>query len=99
MAKSVGVVMAERLHVGLIEDHKVSALREYPEEATEYSGLMEIPSDDLYDMICDQIVALVPDNEQIEAIGVALPGIVRSGVIEDSPNLGQLKGARIGDWI
>jgi len=99
MAKSVGVVMAERLVVGLIEDHKVSALREYPEDTAEDHGLVEIPSEDLCDIICGQIVALVPENEEIEAVGVALPGIVRNGVVEDSPNLGQLKGARIGDWI
>ena len=99
MAKSVGVVLAERLVVGLIEDHKVSALREYPEDTPEHGGLVEIPSEDLCDIICDQILALVPENEQIEAVGVALPGIVRNGVVEDSPNLGQLKGARIGDWI
>src|SRR5271154_4950101 len=99
MAKSVGVVMAERLHVGLIGDHKISALREYPEDTEEHGGLVEIPSEDLCDIICDQIVALVPENEEIEAVGVALPGIVRGGVVEDSPNLGQLKGARIGDWL
>jgi glucokinase len=99
MAKSVGVVMAERLVVGLIEDHRVSALREYPEDTAEDHGLVEIPSEDLCDMICNQIVALVPENENIEAVGVALPGIVRNGVVEDSPNLGQLKGARIGEWI
>jgi glucokinase len=99
MAKSVGVVLAERVIVGLIDDHKVSALREYPEDASEFNGLVEIPSEDLCDIICNQIVALVPENENIEAVGVALPGIVRNGVVEDSPNLGQLKGARIGDWI
>jgi glucokinase len=100
MAKSVGVVMAERLVVGLIEDHKVSALREYPEgKAEDDHGLVEIPSEDLCDMICAQVIALVPENVTIEAVGVALPGIVRNGVVEDSPNLGQLKGARIGDWI
>jgi glucokinase len=99
MAKSVGVVMAERLVVGLIEDHKVSALREYPEDTAEDHGLVEIPSEDLCDMICNQILALVPENEDVQAVGVALPGIVRNGVVEDSPNLGQLKGARIGDWI
>lgn len=99
MAKTVGVVMAERLIVGLIDGHKVSAVREYPKDTTEFNGLVEIPSEDLCDIICNEIVALVPEGETIEAVGVALPGIVRDGVVEDSPNLGQLKGARIGDWI
>ena len=31
----------------------------------------------------------------IDAVGVALPGIVRNGVVEDAPNVPQLKGVRI----
>jgi glucokinase len=97
MAKSIGVVLAERIKAGLIEDHKVTSLREYP--AGESEGLLEIPSEDLCDIVCDQILALAPEGTEIDAVGVALPGIVRNGVVEDSPNLGQLKGAKIGDWI
>ncbi len=35
----------------------------------------------------------------IDAVGVALPGIVRNGVVDDAPNLPQLKGVRIADEI
>ena len=39
----------------------------------------------------------------IDAVGVALPGIVRNGVVDDAPNLPQLKGVRaaqeIGDML
>ncbi len=92
--------MAERVVAGLIEDHKVAgALREYPEDTEEIDGLVEIPSEDLCEIICDQIVKLVPDGTEVDAVGVALPGIVRNGVIEDSPNLGQMKGAKIREWM
>lgn len=45
-------------------------------------------------------IGLVGDSGQhtraeIDAVGVALPGIVRNGVVEDAPNLPQLKGVRI----
>ncbi len=100
MARTIGVVMAERVVTGLIEDHKIrGAIRSYPEDAEQDDGLVEIPSEDLCDIICDQIVKLVPEGTEIDAVGVALPGIVRNGVIEDSPNLGQMKGAKICDWI
>jgi predicted NBD/HSP70 family sugar kinase len=100
MAKTIGVVMAERVVSALIEDHKISgAIHEYPEDAEQFDGLVEVPSEDLCDIICAQIVKLVPEDAAIDAVGVALPGIVRNGVVEDSPNLGQLKGAKIGDWI
>ena len=86
--------MAERVIVGLIDGHKVSAVREYPEDMDDFNGLMEIPSEDLCDIICDAIVALVPESETIEAAGVALPGIVHNGVVEDSPNLRSSRAPR-----
>jgi len=36
---------------------------------------------------------------EIATVGAALPGIVRNGVIEDSPNLGQLKGLPIAEQL
>lgn len=35
----------------------------------------------------------------IDAVGVALPGIVRNGVVDDAPNLPQLKGVRAAQEI
>jgi len=35
-------------------------------------------------------------EKPVEAIGVAVPGVVRHGVVEDSPNLTQLKGMQSG---
>ena len=35
----------------------------------------------------------------MDAIGVAVPGIVRHGVVEDSPNLPQIKGMRLADEL
>jgi len=100
MARTIGVVMAERVVSALIEDHKISGtIHEFPEDTQQFDGLVEVPSEDLCDIICDQVVKLVPDGTQIDAVGVALPGIVRNGVVEDSPNLGQLKGAKIGALI
>ncbi len=32
-------------------------------------------------------------------MGVALPGLIRNGVVEDAPNLPQLKGARIAELL
>jgi predicted NBD/HSP70 family sugar kinase len=100
MGKSIGVVMADRVIAGLVDDHKLaSPKRHYPEDEEESAGLVEIPSDPLCQIICEQIVAVAKDAGPIDAIGVALPGIIRNGVMEDSPNLHQLKGARIGETI
>ena len=45
--------------------------------------------------------AAKPDgrSDAIDAIGVAVPGFVRSGVVEESPNLPQMKGMRLADQL
>ena len=102
MAKTVGVVMTEKVVAGLLEDHKVvGALKQYPEDSgsghdpEENGGLIELPADALAELLCDLIATLAPVGSGVETVGIAVPGIVRNGVIEDSPNLQQLKGANI----
>jgi glucokinase len=98
MGRSIGVVMTANIVAGLIEDHKlVGELLLYPEDPEETHGLIDLPTDPLCDVICDLISALKPADAKLDAIGIAMPGIVREGVVEDSPNLPQLKGARIAD--
>ncbi len=62
MAKTVGVVMTEKVVAGLLEDHKVvGELRRFPEnsggghEAEENGGLIELPADAVAELICEQI--------------------------------------------
>ena len=50
-----------------------------------------MPADELVRIQANELKALA-EGEPVEAIGLAYPGIVRAGVIEDSPNLQQLKG-------
>ena len=61
--------------------------------------MIEMPTDGLVKMLCEQIICAANGTSDISAVGVALPGVIRSGVVEDSPNLPQLKGARIADLL
>src|ERR1043165_8918660 len=45
------------------------------------------------------LIAELRGGDGIESVGAGFPGIICEGVIEDSPNLGQLKGLRMGDRI
>ncbi|MFZ0664022.1 MAG: ROK family protein [Acidobacteriaceae bacterium] len=104
MAKTVGVVMTDRIVAGLIDGHKIAgALQRFPDESDADFGrddaLVELPADSLWEMICDHVAALAPKGTDVAAVGVAMPGMIRSGVVEDSPNLPQLKGARVEDAI
>lgn len=104
MAKTVGVVMTERIVAGLIEEHRISgALQHFPDKTDEEferdDALVELPADSLWEMICDHIASLAPKGSGVSAVGVAMPGMIRGGVVEDSPNLPQLKGAKVEEAI
>ena len=95
MERTIGVVVSSRIVAGLIEDHKlVGPLRAYPDNPDDHEALLEHPFESLCHLISDQVMALHAEGK-IDAIGVAIPGIIRNGIVEDSPNLAQLKGANI----
>ena len=102
MAKNLGVVLSERVLAGLVIDHKlVDGLCCFPEdpEESEMDALIEMPTDALVKMISERILAAAGEARDISAVGVALPGLIRNGVVEESPNLAQLKGARIQELL
>ena len=106
MAKTIGVTVSERIQAGLVVDHKiVGPFHIFPENSYDPDsedddpGLIELPTESLVQHICDQIVAAANGATDIQAIGLALPGLIRNGVVEEAPNLPQLKGARIQEFI
>jgi predicted NBD/HSP70 family sugar kinase len=99
MAKIIGVTLSERALAGLVVDNKLaSPLHCFPEDDDD-GAMIEMPTDGLVKMLCEQIVCAAKGAGDISAVGVALPGIIRNGVVEDSPNLPQLKGARIAELL
>ena len=92
MRRTVGVLVMEHIAVGLVEDNKiVGSLQLYPERGTSLDALQAMPAEGIGECIRQQI-ASVSKGEKIHAIGLGFPGIIRNGVVEDSPNLHQVKG-------
>jgi predicted NBD/HSP70 family sugar kinase len=100
MAKTIGVVVSERIIAGLVVDHQLHGpLRRFPENLDDGEALVELHTEALIATICQQVMAARDGHEEIAAVGVAAPGIIRLGAVEDSPNLPQLKGTRIGEQL
>ena len=92
MPKSVGVLVMEHIAVGLVENNQlVGAVNLYPEKGTSLDALQSMPAENLGDCVRQQIDA-VAKGQKIQAIGLGFPGVIRNGIIEDSPNLHQVKG-------
>jgi glucokinase len=104
--RTVGIVMAERIHAGLVVDHQlVGALHTYPAgpapgDADDDDSLVELPTDALIKVLCELVAAVAKGNEsELTAVGIALPGLIRNGVVEEAPNLPQFKGAHIQELL
>ncbi len=92
MRRTVGVLVMEHIAVGLVEGHKVLGPPNiFPEKVESLDPLQSMPAEGIVDCIRRQ-VEKVAGGERIEAIGIGFPGIIRNGVVEDSPNFHQAKG-------
>jgi predicted NBD/HSP70 family sugar kinase len=100
----IGVTATGEIAVGLVEDNAVKGkLRIYPSAgATPEAGeeIHSMPMDAIAETIAQTIYDHCSEHKASPAaVGVGFPGIIRGGVIEESPNLKQAKGARLGEML
>ena len=92
MPRTVGVLVMEHIAVGLVENNKLAGpLNLYPEKGESLDALQSMPSENIGDVIQQQIES-VSKGQKVQAVGLGFPGVIRGGIIEDSPNLHQVKG-------
>src|ERR1700681_2389314 len=92
MHRTAGVLVMEHIAVGLVEGDKViGSLHVYPEKADSVDALQSMPADTIAESIRQQLQS-IGKGEKIHAIGLGFPGVIRDGIVEDSPNLQQVKG-------
>jgi glucokinase len=62
-----------------------------------------MPADRLTYQLCHEVLTAASAQgtkpHEIGAVGIALPGLMRQGVVEEAPNLPQLKGCRIQEIL
>jgi len=103
MAKIVGVMLSERVRAGLVVDHALAGgLKMFPassdSEDDEYA-LVEMPAESVVETMCQQVLAAAGPERALAGVGVGVPGYVRNGVVEEAPNLPQLKGVRLSEML
>src|SRR5260370_32532303 len=90
--RTVGVLVMEHIAVGLVEGAKViGALNIYPQKSQALDPLQSMPAESIVECVRRQ-VEKVANGAEIAAIGIGFPGIIRAGVVEDSPTLQQARG-------
>ena len=98
MRRTIGITTAEQIATGLVEGYQVvGQLRDYQEKSIE-DPLLSMSPAGIAQCFADEIRA-VASGEKVDAIGIGLPGLIREGFVEESPNLRQLKGARFQELV
>ena len=93
MPRCIGVLATRYIWVGMVDGTTLGDVRMYPDPGAAID-LKSIPPDEIVTHI-RSLIAEVRKGQPVESVGAGFPGIVRGGVIHESPNLGQLKGLRI----
>ena len=101
MTTAIGVVMTEHIVAGRLEDQRlVGELLRYPTDKHELDSLIALPGGELVEILASEIATLATNGQgAVDAVGVAVPGIIRYGVVEDSPNMTQIKGMRLAEEL
>jgi glucokinase len=98
MGRSIGVLATGHLWAGIVEGAELGTVKVYPEPGELQIDLKTIPPGDIIAIVRDQIRALAKEG-RIESVGAGFPGVIRGGVILESPNLSQLKGLHVADEL
>src|SRR5260370_38098866 len=89
---SAGVLVVEHIAAGLVEKNQVTgAVKVFPEAGDSHDALLSMPADHIAAKIAELVLSL-GGGKPVSAVGVGFPGIIRNGVVEESPNLQQIKG-------
>lgn len=92
MGQIIGVLATRQVAVGLVENDALhGSIRVYPEGEEHPDTLRKMTGDEIAELIGQQVLESGRGRE-IDSVGVGFPGVIRNGVVEESPNLQQIKG-------
>jgi predicted NBD/HSP70 family sugar kinase len=96
MQRTIGVIAAERIAVGLVENSQlVGPVEAFPDIAEQMDYREGMPAEEIVERMVE-LIAAASSDQQVAAIGVGFPGLINHGLIEDSPNIPQIKGQNLG---
>lgn len=100
MALGIGILITERISAAVVSDHEiVGAVKHYPEDGAHTTdALRGVPGEKIVQWITE-LVHKFDFPRKPEFLGLGIPGIVRKGIVEDSPNLLQFKGLNVKSLI
>ncbi len=95
--RKIGVLAADSISVGLVQDHRFTG------QLHSFEGLQALPHSEIAQVLRDRIEEACTSNSialaDLDGIGIGVAGIVSDGVIQESPNLPQMKGLKLREAL
>src|SRR5262245_46637846 len=99
MAITIGVNAAGHIATAVVEGEKiVDPITRFPDGDYEPDSLSNMPASEIVERLRQQI-STTSNGRAVESVGIAFPGIIRNGVIEECPNIPQMKGQDLGNAL
>lgn len=98
MGRTIGITTAEDIATGLVDGHELIGNMRVYRRSQQDEPLLSLPPERVAQIFAEEIQAAA-QGQPVDAIGVGLPGIIKEGFIEESPNLRQLKGANMRELL
>jgi len=90
MGQTIGVLATRQIAVGVVQDNVLCGpVRVFPEPGRHESRALT--GDEIVARIAEQVL-LAATSGSIDYVGVGFPGVIRNGVVEEAPNMQQVKG-------
>jgi predicted NBD/HSP70 family sugar kinase len=95
MSSTIGISAAGYVSIGLVDGTRVLASSR-EELVHDQGSMLTLPMEGLIKELAWMVRALCVEHDaQPGAAGMCFPGIIRDGVVEESPNIKQAKGAQL----
>jgi glucokinase len=100
MGASVGIVAAEGISAALVDNaNKIAGpVHLYPADGGIAEDLLSLPAEG----ITEKLVMMIQKTAMgltINSVGLAFPGVIVGGVVEEAPNYPQMKGFRLAEAV
>jgi predicted NBD/HSP70 family sugar kinase len=97
MGLIIGVNAAIHIATAVVEGEKIaSPIIRFPEEEDyDPDTLSKMPASQIVERIQQQLIH-TSKGRAVDSVGIAFPGIIRGGAIEECPNIPQMKGQDLG---
>src|SRR5262245_58145220 len=92
MGCAVGVCAGDHIAAAAVEENRITGqIFRFPLDDQEHDSLSNMHADEIVERI-QQEVTRACEGRAVDAVGVAFPGLIREGVVEECPNFPQMKG-------